>query len=84
MRLCDTWIEEWNCGVELLEVYVVDENILQCICALAWVCDAWNGKWNCDIWLLLYMEGIYASMIDGIELRGWLYDIVMYCERKGW
>ena len=33
--------------------------------------------------LLLYMEGIYASMIDGIELRGWLYDIVMYCEMKG-
>ena len=34
--------------------------------------------------LLLYMEGICASMIDGIELRGWLYDIVMCCERKGW
>ena len=34
--------------------------------------------------LLLYMEGICASMIDGIELREWLYDMVMYCERGGW
>ena len=31
--------------------------------------------------LLLYMEGICASMIDGIEMRWWLYVIVMYRER---
>ena len=33
--------------------------------------------------LLLSMEGNCASMIDGIELRGGLYDMVMYCERRG-
>ena len=27
------------------------------------------------------MEETCASMIDGIELRWWLYDIIMHCER---
>ena len=33
MKLCDTWIERWNCGINLWEVYVVDDHILQWICA---------------------------------------------------
>ena len=76
MRLCNIWIEEWNCGVELLEVYVVDENILQCICALAWVCDAWNGKWNCDIWFAL----IYGRNLCKYDWWNWIERMTLwYC-----
>ena len=75
MKLCDTWIEQWNCGIEFLEVYVVDENILQCICALAWVCDAWNGKWNCDIWFAL----IYGRNLCKYDWWHWIEMRIIWC-----
>ena len=45
------------------------------------LCDTWMEKWICGDDLSPCMEETCASMIDRIELRWWLYDIIMHCER---
>ena len=59
-------------------------------CVLDWVFEIhdvdkvmWDLSWemDCGVDLSLCMGETCASMIDGIELRWWLYYIIMHCER---
>ena len=62
----------------MFEVYVVNE----IMCYLHWwdymILALRNELW---CWLTSMYGRNCASIIDGIELRWWLYDVVMYCKR---
>ena len=79
-----------HCGVIMFDEQCV--LVMQCICAFGWRLEVYvvNESMQClkrekgfvIFDLLLYMEEICTSMIDGIELRWWPYYIIMHCERR--